>query len=153
MTPIFELSCRLFLSSDARGCENRRNLALRSGPIVRSGWEFGREGKRGMRRSVYHCLHSASSVPFGPFITCRSCWGFLEQSCAADIDLLIEGPKFTFKCYGKLRIWTPFELRLRFYRDFIVLNSGPNKSQSQKPNRTNQRLSGQLDDIGIGCAE
>ena len=34
MTPIFELSSRLFPSSDARGCENRWNHAVRSGPIV-----------------------------------------------------------------------------------------------------------------------
>ena len=34
MTPIFELSSRLFPSSDARGCENRWNHALRSGPIA-----------------------------------------------------------------------------------------------------------------------
>ena len=34
MTPIFELSSKLFPSSDVRGCENRRNHVLRSGPIL-----------------------------------------------------------------------------------------------------------------------
>ena len=35
MTPIFELSSKLFPSSDIRGCEQHPNHALRSGPIVR----------------------------------------------------------------------------------------------------------------------
>ena len=34
MTPIFELSSKLFPSSDVRGCENLWNHALRSGPIL-----------------------------------------------------------------------------------------------------------------------
>ena len=54
MTPIFELSSKLFPSSDVRGCENRRNQVLHSGPILhfdddgtkedRKQWEGGREG-------------------------------------------------------------------------------------------------------------
>ena len=34
MTPIFELSSKLFPSSDVRGCENRQNHSLHSGPIL-----------------------------------------------------------------------------------------------------------------------
>ena len=34
MTPIFELSSKLFLSGNVRGCENLRNHALCSGPIL-----------------------------------------------------------------------------------------------------------------------
>ena len=40
MTPIFELSSKLFLSSDVRGSENRRNHALRSGGIAGTGREM-----------------------------------------------------------------------------------------------------------------
>ena len=34
MTPISELSFKLFPSSDIRGCENLQNHAVRSGPVL-----------------------------------------------------------------------------------------------------------------------
>ena len=59
MTPIFELSSRLFPSSDARGCENQQNHALRSGLIIGSAAapqkravKWGRPRSGGSRKTV-----------------------------------------------------------------------------------------------------
>ena len=46
MTPIFELSFKLFPSSDVRGCENLPNQALRSGDIAGSDQEAEAEDER-----------------------------------------------------------------------------------------------------------
>ena len=53
MTPIFELSSKLFPSSDVRGCEIQRDHALRSGPILPFGNVLALSATRGSgQRSV-----------------------------------------------------------------------------------------------------
>ena len=61
MTPIFELSSKLFLSSDIRGCERHPNHALCSGPIVRYGLYPSVSGLRGGESDTL--LYSAFPPP------------------------------------------------------------------------------------------